>query len=106
MVFGAHRQALVGGVETRPFGDGPAQENAVQLEPEIIVQPRGVMLLDKIGEFILARLDGTRGRLRRLPEIPFASVFLESHIIRRKIAALDQSNIKARLRYQEAKVGP
>ena len=46
MVLGPHRQALVVGIEARPLGHRPALEHAVQLEPEVPVQPGRVVLLD------------------------------------------------------------
>src|SRR5690348_17329841 len=46
MVLGAHRQPVLAGVEARSLGYGPALEDAVELEPEIPVQPRGLVLLD------------------------------------------------------------
>jgi hypothetical protein len=45
MVLGQHREALVGGVEARSLGNGPALEDAVDLQPEIVVETaRGVFL--------------------------------------------------------------
>src|SRR5690606_33383481 len=46
MVLGADGEPLVGGVGGGAPGDRPALEDAVELEAEIIVQPRGVVLLD------------------------------------------------------------
>ncbi len=46
MVFGADREALVVGIGARPLGHRPALEHAVDFDPEIVMQPRGIMLLD------------------------------------------------------------
>ena len=46
MVFDLHRQALVGGIEIRAFGHGPALEHAVQLQAEVVMEVRGIVLLD------------------------------------------------------------
>ena len=46
MVLGAHRQPLVAGIEARPLRHRPALQHAVELEPEIPVEPRRVVLLD------------------------------------------------------------
>src|SRR5262249_43246613 len=51
----------------------PALEHAVRLEPEVVVQPRGVVLLDdKKG--LLVRQGPRRGRLGRLPKVPLRPV--------------------------------
>src|SRR3546814_7112191 len=46
MVFGAHREAFVGGVGARPLGHRPAFEHAIDFEAEVVMEPRRVMLLD------------------------------------------------------------
>ena len=46
VVLDLHRQPLDRRIERRPLGDRPALEHAVGLEPEIVVQVRGVVLLD------------------------------------------------------------
>ena len=75
MVFGSHGQPLIGGIEARAFGHSPAQEHAVEFESEIVMQPRGVVLLDKVGEYFAAHLNGSGRRFRRLFEIAFPAVF-------------------------------
>src|SRR3546814_359402 len=47
MVFGSHRKALVGGIGARPLGHSPAFEHPVDLEPDIIMEPRRVVLLNR-----------------------------------------------------------
>src|SRR5262245_19514682 len=81
MVLDMDGEALLSGIEARPFGDCPALQDAVELEAEIVMQPPRSMLLNDKGEpgvGLSARPSGS-GRLRRLPKIAFASVFLESH---------------------------
>ena len=68
------------GVEGRTLGDGPADEHAVDLEPEVVVEPRGTVALDDEP----AGLAGGGGRdvrcrFRRLREVAFAPVVLEGH---------------------------
>ena len=46
MVFDLDRKPLVMGIERRPFGHGPGFENAIQFEPQIVVEAGGVVLLD------------------------------------------------------------
>src|SRR5258707_9811294 len=80
MVLDMDRQPLLTGIEARPLRDRPALQNAIEFEPEIVVQPpRGVLLHDK-GE---RRGNGFRTylprRLRRSVEVAFAVVFFERH---------------------------
>ena len=53
MILGPHRQPLVGRIEAGPFGHGPAQQNAVQFQPEIVMQTRGVVLLDQVRKLLV-----------------------------------------------------
>ena len=46
MIFDLDRKPLVMGIERRPFGDSPGFENAIQLEPQIVVEAGGVVLLN------------------------------------------------------------
>ena len=46
MVFDLDREPLVTRIERRTFGDRPGFEDAVELEPQIVMQPRRVVLLD------------------------------------------------------------
>jgi hypothetical protein len=71
---------LLSWVEARPLRYRPALVDPVELEAKIIMQSARSVLLDNKGERctgFLVRCRGTR-RLRRLPEIPFPSVFLEA----------------------------
>ena len=78
MIFGAHRQPLVARIKARPLGHRPAQQNAVQLQPQVVMQARGIMLLNEVGKSFARR--GFLGRrLRRLAEIAFSFVLFEGH---------------------------
>ena len=46
MVLGLHRQPLVGGIERRPLRHRPALQHPADLEPEIVVVGRRVVLVD------------------------------------------------------------
>src|SRR5207244_11967841 len=77
MVLDMNCQPLLPRIEARPLRDRPALQDAVELQPEIVMKPACRVLLDHKGES-LARRRGAR-RLRCLPEIAFPSVFLERH---------------------------
>ena len=50
MVFGPHRHALLLRVEARTAWHRPAQQNAVELQAQVVVQSRGGVLLHDKGE--------------------------------------------------------
>ena len=77
VVLGAHRQAADLRVEGRPLRDGPADEDAVDLEAEVVVQRRRAMPLN--GEAAAALDDLVRGRLGSPPEVALAPIFLQWH---------------------------
>ena len=77
MIFDLHGQPLVGRIERGPLWNGPRLENAFHLEPEVIVQAGGFVLLDN--EAIALLLLDFRWRLRSLLEPPLALVFFEGH---------------------------
>ena len=80
MVLGPDGQPLVGRIEAGSPGDSPAEESAIPFEPEIVVQPRRIVLLNQVGEFAFPRLNPFRPRLGRLSEVPFALIFFEGHL--------------------------
>lgn len=55
MILDLNCQPLVVRVERRAFGDRPGFEDAIQLEPQVIVQPGGIMFLDDEATAIAAR---------------------------------------------------
>ena len=83
MILCPHRQPLVGGIEARAFRDRPAQQDAVEFQPEVVMKPRGVVLLDEVRQSLLAGLDPSGRRLGGLFKIAFAAVFFERHVIPR-----------------------
>jgi len=77
VVLDVHREALVVRVEGRALRHGPAQQHAVKLQAEVVVQARRRVLLDAVGE-PAARADLAR-RLRRAREVALLPVVLEGH---------------------------
>ncbi|MNV26890.1 hypothetical protein D3C71_1180200 [compost metagenome] len=81
MVFDVHRQALDLGVQRRALGHRPALERAIEFQAKVIMQARGVVLLDAelqgviLGVFSARTFDG--GRLRRRRKIAHAVVVIE-----------------------------
>src|SRR6202011_4603490 len=74
MVLDLDREPLVMRVERRSSRDGPGFENTVEFEPQIVVQPRRVMLLDDEAA-LLGRGDlDVAGGLRGLFEISLLAI--------------------------------
>ena len=46
MVFDVHGETAFGGIERGSFRDGPAFQDAVNFEAEIVVEPGSVVFLD------------------------------------------------------------
>src|SRR6185436_13035571 len=65
-------------VERQALGDGPADEDALDLEAEVVVEPRRAMALDD-EPARAGRRSGRAGRFRRLCEVALAAVVLERH---------------------------
>jgi hypothetical protein len=80
MVFGPHRQSFIGGVQTGAPGDGPAEQDAVQLQAKVVMQPRCVVLLNQVRPLVPARPRLLRARLRRMCEIALTSILLKGHV--------------------------
>jgi hypothetical protein len=80
MVLDMDREPLLTGIEARPLRDCPAQQHAIELEPEIVMQTaRGMLLHDK-GERHCGRvLAHPACRLRRFAKVAFAVVLFERH---------------------------
>ena len=78
MVLDLDRQALDRRIERRPLGDRPRLEGAVELETEIVVQPRGVVALHHEAQRLAGRDRGFAGRLRGLVEIALGAVGCET----------------------------
>jgi hypothetical protein len=76
MVLRHHGQPFVCRVIRRPPRYRPRFQNAFHLEAEVVVELRGVVLLDD-KDRLLARLGLATGGLRRLLEAPHAAVLFE-----------------------------
>ena len=87
VVLGAHRQAADLRVESRPLRDGPADEDAVDLEAEVVVQRRRPMTLNR--EATAALDDLVRGRLRCPPEVALAPILLQRHRLVRQLELIE-----------------
>ena len=85
VILGPHRQGLVVGIGARPASDGPADPHAVQLQPEIIMQPRRGMLLDD--KAIAGRRKLRTGRLGRVRKIVLRPIERQA-ILRRFVLRL------------------
>src|SRR3546814_13341925 len=75
VVFGPDGKALVVRIEARTSRHRPAFENAVQLEPQIVMQPGCVMLLDD--KAVAACRPGRAGGFGRFREIALCPVCLK-----------------------------
>src|SRR5690606_31034669 len=74
VVLGADRQPLFAGIERGPLGNGPADQHAVDLEAEIVVQAGSIVLLhDKLRRARAAPGDGAPG-FGRLLEVALGVV--------------------------------
>src|SRR4030095_16211628 len=83
MILDVHRETLVGGIETRTFRNGPAQQDAALLQAKIVMKMAcRVLLHDKrasgrLGASLAAR------RLRRPTKIALRAIGLERHAVLR-----------------------
>src|SRR6266702_886343 len=74
MVLDLDRQPLVAWIERRPLRHRPGLEDAVEFEPEIVMQTGRIMLLDDKAPLLRRRHPSFAGGLRRLFEIAFLSI--------------------------------
>src|SRR5262245_51778060 len=84
MILHLHGEALVGGVEAGPLGHRPALQGALELEPEVVVESAGRVLLDHEGARGRAPPRGRWGlarRLRRGLEIALATILAQPHFL-------------------------
>ena len=82
VILDLDRQPLVMRIERGPLGDRPGFEDAVELQPQIVMQARCVMLLDHEPPLLRRRDLDVAGGLRRLAEIallPVRAEFLQRH---------------------------
>ena len=99
MIFDVHRQPLVVRVEARSLGHRPAQQHAVQLQPEIVVQMTGRMFLDDEAERLRLAANDAAARLGRRPKIALLAIALQSHALRDRA-------VQARLRLAVERADP
>src|SRR5215813_14229799 len=78
MVLGLHREALVRRVEARALRHGPALQHALELEPEVVVQPRGGVALDVVAQPFPRPGPRLAARLRRDREVAHLAIPLKS----------------------------
>ena len=77
MILDLHRQPLISRIKRRPLRNGPRLEHAFHLQPEIVVQTGGTMLLHH--EAVPGFLLHFRWRLRRFLKAAFAFVLFQWH---------------------------
>jgi len=78
VVLDVHREHFVAGLERHALGHGPGRERAVSFQPEVVVQPAGVVPLNHEDRLLAAFRAAER--LRRLRRIPFFAVLVERHL--------------------------
>src|ERR1700686_512256 len=78
MVLDVDGETFFAGIETRATRDRPAFHNAVELEPQIVMQPPCRMFLNHIT--VAAAFFPTAARLRRDAELSFLAVDFEGHV--------------------------
>ncbi len=74
VILGLDGKALLAAIERRTLGHGPGFEDAVAFEPEVVVQPRGRMLLDDEQERPVPRRGQRRRRLGGGREGPLGGI--------------------------------
>jgi hypothetical protein len=79
MVLGLDRHAAVARDEARTLRNRPALEHAVELEPEVVVQPASGVLLHHELEGARALAACATPRLGRAAEVPLPLILLERH---------------------------
>src|SRR5437879_12460753 len=77
MILGPYSQPLDSGVERRPLGHGPGCQDSVHLQPEVVVQPGRIMLLDYKDAVAARAAPDATGGFGCLTELPLSAVFLE-----------------------------
>ena len=75
MVFDVGRQAALGGIEGRPFGNRPADQHPLHLQAEVVVESGGPVFLHH--EPVTGARVGRALRFGRLAEIAFSLVLGE-----------------------------
>ena len=82
VVFDMHREALFAGHEARSARHGPALQNAIEFEPEVVMQPCRRVLLHHEGKLRRLRLPTLPSGLAGAAEIALCTVGVEvCHLI-------------------------
>jgi hypothetical protein len=79
VIFDVHREPLVRGIQTRTLRDRPAQQNAVELQSEIVVEMRRRVFLNDERRLARTPAGDPSGRLRRRLEVALLSIEFERH---------------------------
>src|SRR5262249_39285237 len=79
MIFDLHRQSLVRGVEIGPLGNGPALQDTVELEAEVVMEGRRIVLLDDERSLALGLGRLAAAGLRRLTKIALVTILGQTH---------------------------
>ncbi len=79
MVLGTYGQSLVGGIDAGALGNRPAEQYAVEFEAKIVVETRGIVLLDEVRKLTLPGPDAAWRWFRRLLEIALTAVLFQCH---------------------------
>ena len=77
MIFDFDCEPFVRGIHGRTLGDGPGFQHASELEPQVVMQAPGGMLLDDVAKLFRLRDRALAARLGRLREVPLRTVFVE-----------------------------
>ena len=78
VVFDLHRKPLVSGIERGPFGHGPRHQHARVLQPQVVVQVTGKVLLNaELQPPAFGLPPYRRLWLRRCAEVPFTPILPE-----------------------------
>ena len=74
VVFGVHRQVVDGRGVRKVFRHSPTDQHTIAFQPEVVVQPAGVMLLNDEAIVLPRRRLGRRHRFRGPARVPHTAV--------------------------------
>jgi hypothetical protein len=77
MILHLDGEPLFGRIERGPARNGPGLEHSAELEPQIVVQPSGSVLLNHETQVLGWRDIDRAARLRRLGEITLGAILRE-----------------------------
>jgi hypothetical protein len=85
MILDLHREPPVVGIERWSLGDRPGLEHAVELKPEVVMQPPRVVLLDDEAPALGRNDPVVATGLGGLGEVPFSPVFRELALVEHEV---------------------